>query len=188
MTTYLVAGATGFLGGQLMERLLARDGAEIWALVREGSQSRLASRVRRWKAGDQVTPLVGDLARIGLGLDGAQIERLTGSIDHVIHLAALYDMTADEQTNEEVNVGGTRRVVDLANRIGARCFHHVSSVAVAGDYEGRFSEDMFDCGQGLHSPYHRTKFEAERVVRDESTVPWRVYRPAIVVGHSVTGE
>ena len=64
----------------------------------------------------------------------------------------------------------------------------MSSVAVAGEYEGTFTEEMFDEGQHLPSPYHRTKFEAERIVRDEATVPWRVYRPAIVVGDSQTGE
>ncbi len=47
---------------------------------------------------------------------------------------------------------------------------------------------MFDVGQKLPSPYHRTKFEAERIVREQPYVPWRVYRPAIVVGDSRTGE
>ena len=67
-------------------------------------------------------------------------------------------------------------------------FHQVSSVAAAGDYHGTFDETMFDVGQGLPSPYHRTKFESERIVREECPVPWRVYRPAVVVGHSETGE
>jgi thioester reductase-like protein/short-subunit dehydrogenase len=188
LSTYLVTGATGFVGGSLMERLLARDDAEIHALVREGSQSRLAARMRRWPNGERVIPLIGDLARPALGFEPEQIERLRGRVDHLIHLGALYDMTADDETNEAINVGGTRNVVELANALDVGCLHHVSSVAVAGEYEGRFTEAMFDEGQRLPSPYHRTKFEAERVVRDEATVPWRVYRPAIVVGHSVTGE
>jgi thioester reductase-like protein len=188
MTTYLVTGATGFLGGQLMERLLAHDDAEVWALVREGSQSRLAARMRRWPGGHRVAPLVGDLGLPALGIDAQQIEQLRGRIDHVVHLAAVYDMTADDAANELANVAGTRHVVELANALEVGCLHHVSSVAVAGEYAGRFTEEMFDEGQHLPSPYHRTKFEAEKIVRDESTVPWRVYRPAIVVGHSVTGE
>jgi NAD(P)-dependent dehydrogenase (short-subunit alcohol dehydrogenase family)/thioester reductase-like protein len=116
------------------------------------------------------------------------VNELRGTIDHLVHLAALYDMTTDDATNEAVNVGGTASVVDLANRLEVGCLHHVSSVAVAGDYPGTFTEDMFDEGQPLTSPYHRTKFEAEKVVRTQATVPWRVYRPAIVVGHSQTGE
>src|SRR5207244_5548857 len=114
--------------------------------------------------------------------------RLSGNVDHLVHLAALYDMTADDATNDAINIGGTRNVVELANRIGVGHLHHVSSVAVAGSYDGRFTEDMFDEGQVLPSPYARTKFEAERIVREEAGVPWRVYRPAIVVGHSLSGE
>ncbi len=64
----------------------------------------------------------------------------------------------------------------------------MSSIAVAGAYDGYFREDMFDEGQPLPSSYHRTKFESERLVRTLAEVPWRVYRPAIVVGHSKTGE
>ena len=97
-------------------------------------------------------------------------------------------MTAPEDINERLNVAGTRHAVELANALGAGHLHHVSSVAVTGDYRGLFREDMFDEGQGQPSPYHRTKFESERIVREASAVPWRVYRPAIVIGHSQTGE
>jgi NAD(P)-dependent dehydrogenase (short-subunit alcohol dehydrogenase family) len=66
--------------------------------------------------------------------------------------------------------------------------HHVSSVAVAGSYEGVFTEQMFDEGQQLPSPYHRTKFESEKLVRELCAVPWRIYRPAVVIGDSRTGK
>ncbi len=187
-TTYLVTGATGFLGGQLIARLLEDPEARIHALVRESSLGRLEARTRRWPGGERVEPLVGDLLRDGLGIAPETIERLAGEIDHVVHLAALYDITTDQATNQAVNVDGTRRVVALADALRAGCLHHVSSVAVAGAFEGRFTEEMFDAGQSLDSPYHRTKFDAERVVREECRVPRRIYRPAIVVGHSKTGE
>ena len=96
-------------------------------------------------------------------------------------------MTADDETNEKLNVGGTRHALELADALQAGRFHQVSSVAAAGDYHGVFDETMFDEGQHLPSPYHRTKYESEKIVREEATVPWRVYRPAIVVGHSETG-
>src|SRR5690606_38889014 len=111
----------------------------------------------------------------------------TGEIDHFFHLAAIYDMTASEEMNEELNVGGTRSALRLAGDLRAGTFHQVSSVAASGDYRGLFDETMFDEGQRLPSPYHRTKFESEKIVREESPVPWRVYRPAVVVGHSETG-
>jgi NAD(P)-dependent dehydrogenase (short-subunit alcohol dehydrogenase family) len=187
MTTYLVTGASGFLGGELVGRLLERDDAQVHALVRPASQSRLAQKLRKWPRGSEVEPEVGDLSEPFLGLSPAAIERMTGCVDHLVHLAAVYDMTADDATNEAANVGGTTHVVELANRLGVGCLHHVSSVAVAGEYRGHFTEEMFAEGQHLPSPYHRTKYEAERIVREQATVPWRVYRPAIVVGDSRTG-
>src|SRR5205823_10437090 len=86
------------------------------------------------------------------------------------------------------NVLGTRHAVQVANALAVGCLHQVSSVAAAGLYEGVFTEEMFDEGQPLDHPYHRTKFESERIARTESSVPWRVYRPSVVVGHSETGE
>jgi short-subunit dehydrogenase/thioester reductase-like protein len=97
-------------------------------------------------------------------------------------------MSADEETNHRSNVEGTKHAVDLANRLRARRLHHVSSIAVSGRYRGLFTENMFDEGQKLADPYSQTKFESEKLVRERAGVPWRVYRPGIVVGHSQTGE
>jgi NAD(P)-dependent dehydrogenase (short-subunit alcohol dehydrogenase family) len=187
VTTYLVTGGTGFLGRHLVERLLARPDAEVLLLVRRGSLSKLDALTAGWPDLGRLEPVVGDLTDPLLGVSSADRDRLRGTVDHVVHLAALYDMTADAQTNQQVNVGGTQEALALAADLRAGCFHHVSSVAVAGEHPGTFTEAMFDEGQRLPSAYHATKFEAERLVRDQTEVPWRVYRPAIVVGHSQTG-
>ncbi|MGI8513513.1 MAG: SDR family oxidoreductase, partial [Solirubrobacteraceae bacterium] len=129
-----------------------------------------------------------DLTEPKLGVTEAQIADLKGSVDHFFHLAAVYDMTADDEQNATLNVGGTRNAVELANAIEPGTFHHVSSIAAAGLFKGLFREDMFDEGQKLDHPYHRTKFESEKIARTDLEVPWRVYRPAIVVGDSQTGE
>ncbi|HET8717527.1 MAG TPA: SDR family oxidoreductase [Nocardioidaceae bacterium] len=184
---YFVTGATGFIGRHLVQELLDRRDGEVFVLVREGSRARLDRLVRAWGAPGRVTPVVGDLTRPRLGVGRRWITAHRGEIDHFFHVAALYDMTADDALNEELNVGGTRQAVALAGALRVGRLHHVSSVAVSGDHQGSFDETMFDEGQGLPSAYHRTKFESERVVREESRVPWRVYRPAVVVGHSQTG-
>jgi thioester reductase-like protein len=78
--------------------------------------------------------------------------------------------------------------VKFAAAINAGCFHHVSSIAAAGLYDGTFREDMFEEAEDLDHPYFKTKHESEGVVRRHSKVPFRIYRPGFVVGHSKTGE
>jgi NAD(P)-dependent dehydrogenase (short-subunit alcohol dehydrogenase family) len=187
--SYFVTGATGFIGRHLVEELVEHRSGEVFVLCRPGSLGRLETLRRRWGS-DRVVPVEGDLSAPGLGVDPSWVSEHAGSIDHFFHLAAIYDMTADDATNETMNVGGTRHALELAGALRAGCFHQTSSVAAAGDHRGRFDETMFDEGQHLPSPYHRTKYESERIVREEAPglgVPWRVYRPAIVVGHSQTG-
>ena len=187
MTTYFVTGGSGFIGRRVLARLLAaQPDAEIHALVRESSLPRFREMLTDIPGSDRIHPVVGDLTAPGLGLAGDAVDAL-GQIDHVIHLGAIYDMTADADSQQAANVEGTERAIDLAIAKGA-LFHHISSIAVAGDYRGTFTEDDFDLGQGFPSPYHRTKFEAEKLVRERDGLRWRVYRPSVVVGDSRTGE
>jgi NAD(P)-dependent dehydrogenase (short-subunit alcohol dehydrogenase family) len=186
--SYFVTGATGFIGRHLVEQLLEREGT-IYVLVREGSRGRLEELKSRWGAGeDRIVPVIGDLSQEKLGC-ADRIDELKGEIDHFYHLAAIYDMTADAESQRIANVEGTREAVELAEALEAKRFHMVSSIAAAGLYKGTFTEDMFEEAEKLENhPYFQTKHESERVVREECDVPWRVYRPGIVVGHSETGE
>jgi thioester reductase-like protein len=187
--SFLVTGATGLIGRQFTQLLLAREDTErVALLVRESSMDRLAALVNEWPHPERVTLVIGDLSEPRLGVREQARADLRGNVDHIVHLAALYDLTADDEASIQANVEGTGHVIELAADIQAGRLHHISSVAVAGDHEGMFTEDMFDVGQRLVTPYHRTKFEAEKLVREQAEVPFRIYRPAVVLGHSQTGE
>jgi NAD(P)-dependent dehydrogenase (short-subunit alcohol dehydrogenase family) len=186
---YFVTGATGFIGKRLVKALLARRGTTVHFLVRPGSEGKLAALYEFWGVSkNRAVPVIGDLTAKKLGVASDTIKALKGQIAGVYHLAAIYDLGADEESQVRVNIEGTRNVCEFAKAVDAGHLHHVSSIAAAGLYEGVFREDMFDEAEGLDHPYFMTKHESEKIVRKECKVPWTVYRPAVVVGDSQTGE
>jgi thioester reductase-like protein len=156
--SYFVTGATGFIGRNLVELLLEREGT-VYVLVREGSKGRLEELRNRWGVGDdRVVGIVGDLSEPKLGVSPEDLARLEGNVDHLFHLAAIYDMTANAETQRVANVEGTRHMVQFAEAVGAGRVHMVSSIAAAGLYKGTWREDMFDEAQDVDNhPYFQTK-------------------------------
>jgi NAD(P)-dependent dehydrogenase (short-subunit alcohol dehydrogenase family) len=189
--TYFVTGASGFIGKRLVKKLLGRKNTTVYFLIRAESKKKVAKLMEFWgsEAAKRCIPIVGDIAKPGLGLSSADKTKIKGKIKHFFHLAAMYDMAASAQDNETANVTGTENAVTLANEIKAGLFHHMSSIAVAGNYEGVFREDMFDEAKDyLDHPYMQTKHESEALVRKNCDMPWRAYRPGVVLGDSKTGE
>ena len=186
---YFVTGATGFIGKRLVGKLLARKGAVVHFLIRKESESKVKAMREYWGvSAARAIPVFGDLTEKKLGVSAEVVKGLKGKVDHFYHLAAVYDLGADEERQVAVNIDGTRNTVELAKAIDAGHFHHVSSIAAAGLYEGVFREDMFDEAENYEHPYFMTKHESEKIVRQECKTPWSVYRPAMVVGDSTTGE
>jgi NAD(P)-dependent dehydrogenase (short-subunit alcohol dehydrogenase family) len=186
---YFITGATGFIGRRLVRKLLERDGSIIYILILESEKDLLPDLQDFWGCDSgRVVPVVGDLTQTLLGVAADDCRKLGKKTTHFFHLAAIYDLKADAASQLRVNVDGTRNAVRFAEAIGAGHFHLFSSIASAGLYEGLFREDMFEEAEGLEHPYFRTKHDSEGIVRGECGIPWRVYRPALVVGDSRTGE
>ena len=191
----LITGATGFLGGEVLVRLLERDPAPVYALVRAPGQDAAQERLDRavqslLGAPDRRAIAVrGDVCEPGLGLDPGVRRQLTANVDRIVHCAASVSFTLGLEESRAINVVGTRRVLDLA----AGCdrlelMTHVSTTYVAGDHGGVFAEDDLDVGQRHRNAYEQTKYEAELLVRERATgVPVQVVRPSIVVGDSRSG-
>ena len=188
--TVLLTGFPGFIGTRLARRLLAGDPeARIVALV----EPRMVERARTVAAGldgGRVEVQPGDITEARLGLDDATYARLARSTTAVHHLAAVYDLAVGEALAERVNVQGTTNVVHFCLAApNLERHNYVSTAYVAGWRSGRVLEDELAEGQTFKNHYESTKFAAEVVVRNElDRVPTTIYRPAIVVGDSRTGE
>jgi long-chain acyl-CoA synthetase len=186
-----LTGATGFVGGEVLVRLLERTDREVVALVRAddaaAARARLYGVLERLgveaEAG-RVHAVAGDITADGPWLDDAVAARV-GSI---VHCAASVSFSLGLDESRVINVEGTRRVLDLAERVpGLERLVHVSTAYVAGTHEGPFGEDDHDVGQGFRNAYERSKWEAEGLVRARTHLPWSIVRPSIVVGDSRTG-
>ncbi|MFL5884343.1 MAG: SDR family oxidoreductase [Thermoleophilaceae bacterium] len=184
-------GFPGFIGTRLVGSILAADsGVRIVALV----EGRMADRARQAAAqlpgGDRVEVLVGDIAQRRLGIAGDDWERLQAETTVAYHLAAIYDLAVPLEVAQRVNVDGTGNVLELC----AGCeklerLNYVSTAYVAGTRTGVVYEHELSLGQGFKNHYESTKFQAELWVRQElDRIPTTIYRPAIVVGDSQTGE
>ena len=186
--SYFITGGTGFIGRFFIDKLKQREG-NIYVLTRTGSEHKFEALQQRFgDGGDRLIPITGDLREPMLGVSADVIGELKGSIKHFCHFAAIYDIAASAEAQTATNIDGTRNAINLAEALDADCFQHVSSIAAGGLYEGTFREDMFEEAENYEHPYFSTKHDSEGIVRNECQVPWRIYRPAMVVGHSQSGE
>ncbi|MBW1892152.1 MAG: SDR family oxidoreductase [Deltaproteobacteria bacterium] len=199
MSRCLITGANGLLGKHLVDRLI-QNGHDITLLLRNPECSNKKLLIDRWH--HQTTTVQhgelnaniriwnGDITKTNLGVDA---ELTLTDFDHIYHLAAIYDLGADETLTLDTNVGGTERLLKkLDDDNFGGCLHFVSSIAVAGDFQGEFSERMFTESQKHDHVYNRSKYLSEKLVRNKRSTQdhydIRIYRPSAIVGDSKTGE
>ncbi len=194
MATIFFTGFPGFLGAELLPRVLARRPGDTAACLVQRKFTDLASaRVARSTASDptlqgRIRLLEGDLTAPDLGL--ADPVGAGADVAEIFHLAAVYDLMVRREVGMAVNVEGTRRVLDFAGRCpGLRRVHYVSTCYVSGRHPGVFLEADLEKGQSFNNFYEETKHLAEVEVRARMAagLPATVYRPAITVGDSRTG-
>jgi len=197
----LLSGATGFVGMEILGLYLERTDRHICCLVRAESQEDADGRARaavRLLFGDEdafagrISAIRGDIERPGLGLEPADRDSLAGTVSDIVHCAASVSFSLPLDRSREINVDGTRQMLDFGveceSRGGLGHFAYVSTAYVAGTHEGVFNEDDLNVGQDFRNPYERSKFEAEQLVRSYSDrLPIQVFRPSIIVGEHSSG-
>lgn len=192
--TMLVTGYPGFLGVELLPRLLRRaPDTTVLCLVQQHLLSVAHARVAELDAdlAERVELVVGDITEAGLGLDAATLDRVERTTTEVFHLAAVYDLAIPREPAFRINVEGTRHVTDLVRACeNLRRYQYVSTCYVSGRWSGVFREtDLQLPGQRFNNFYEETKHLAEVVVQDamRDGVPTTIYRPSVVSGDSTTG-
>jgi len=194
----LVTGAGGLIGRELVGALAARGHGVVALLHRstalrrnDGSPIRSASWDGAPPVPGAVATLSGDVRRPGLGLEAGCQAALAGSMDLVVHCAAVTGFNLDLEAYRAVNVEGTANVLDFAGRSAPSALPvlYVSTAYVCGERSGPIAEGELDAGQGFANGYEASKAEAERLV-GEAGRRGRVVavaRPSIVVGASDSG-
>jgi thioester reductase-like protein len=187
VSSIFFTGFPGFLGSELLPRVVLRTDHDALCLVqpkfRALAEERAAQLVKTHPAlANRIHLVEGDLTR---PLDHLDVE----DVREIYHLAAVYDLAVPRDAGLRVNVTGTQRVLDLAERATRlERLHYVSTCYVSGRYAGLFTEDDLEKGQSFNNYYEETKQLAEVEVRSRmSRIPTTIYRPSVVVGDSATG-
>ncbi|MYX09095.1 non-ribosomal peptide synthetase [Streptomyces sp. SID8375] len=199
----LLTGATGFFGAFLLRELLRRTTAVVHCLVRgrdeQDAAKRLRANLERYGLADaddrdqRLAVVAGDLAEPSLGLSPRKFDELARTVDAVYHSGAAVNLVYPYAELKAPNVQGTEEVLRLAARHRSVPVHHISTVGVfapSGERSTLVAEgDPTGPPHALDSGYTRSKWVAEGVVRlaQARGLPVSVYRPARIVGDSLTG-
>jgi nucleoside-diphosphate-sugar epimerase len=180
----LFTGYPGFLGSELLPRILRRSGdIEAVCLVQPKFMALADERRKASGLADRIRLIEGDITQPGLAPD-------MPDVTEIYHLAAIYDLSVKRDVGVRVNVEGTRNVLEFARQCTAlERVHYISTCYVSGRHRGLFLEDQLQTGQSFNNYYEETKNLAEVEVRFamHQGLPVTIYRPSVIVGDSATG-
>lgn len=204
----LLTGATGYLGSHVLQQLLMRSDATIYALVRRPSDGSTAMErlngVMKGYFGNDIESMLaarveiieGDLERPGLGLSDAQTAYVQTRIDRIIHCAADVRHFGAAEQFAKTNVAGTVSLLSLIRNKPGASFHHISTMgipedlALSGQWESSLQYDSFPEDLHVDNLYSDSKLEAEKVLMQAARegVPVSIYRAGNLTCHSETGR
>lgn len=189
----LLTGATGFVGKRLLEELLSETEQTVVCLVRADSALQAQRRGEAIGANRRALFLPADLEAKRMGLDSVTWAQLSEQLTEIYHCAASVNFDLSLGASRQINVAGTRRLLELAQAAQAngtfKRFHHVSTAYAAGLQRGPVDAAFLpdDHPRNFRNNYERSKAEAERMLRLQTDVAVSIYRPSIVCGDSRTG-
>lgn len=197
----LVTGASGFLAGELLPRLLKKyPQASIYILLRAENTDQLLEKKQSIlkfvdideEGASRIIPLAGDVERQDLGL-GNEYDKLAKEINEIYHSAANTRFDQPLEKARQVNYFGSENVLRFAEKIeeigNLIHYHHISTAYVAGNRTGLVKEDELECGQDFYNTYEQSKYESEVMLRKVmERLPITIYRPSIISGDSLTGR
>lgn len=195
MAHVFVTGFPGFLGSELVRRILRRRGKpNVTCLVQSKFAALAAARVEEIEhahrgAARRIALIEGDITSPALGL-GSRAKSVR-DVTEIFHFAAAYDLSVSREVGMKVNVDGTKHLLDFAAGCPALTrVQYVSTCYVSGRWTGIFRESDLEKGQAFNNFYEETKYLAEMDVRKRMAagLPATIYRPAVVTGDSATGE
>lgn len=163
-SSILITGATGFLGSFIIKELLKQGYISVICLVRD---TKKFNKTAKYYGIDlsKVRIVVGDITKHNLGMSNEEYDNLIEEVHAVFHTAAIVNHIGDFNKSYEVNVIGTKNVVDFCEDAVAQLYY-MSTFAVTGfDSEDVLTENALDINQNIFKNiYISTKYKAEELV------------------------